>query len=261
MIFDVLTLLPEVFAPYLQASVLGRAMEAGLLAVNVVNIRDHAEGRHRVCDDYPYGGGQGMLMKPEPVAAALDAVRQPGEAVWLLTPQGERFDDAMARALAREPRVLLLCARYEGLDDRVRQLYAPREVSVGDYVLTGGELAALCVIDAAARFLPGVLGNEASPERDTFGDGLLEAPQYTRPREFRGLAVPPVLLDGHHEEIRRWRRLQSLLLTRSRRPDLFAKLALTEEDRALLAAADAQAPADAEADAEADADADKPKSE
>jgi len=243
MIFDVLTLLPEVFPPYLDASILGRARAAGLLAVNVVNIRDHAEGKHRVCDDYPYGGGQGMLMKPEPVAAALAAVRAPGEPVLLLSPQGDRFDDAMARDLARAPRLLLLCARYEGLDERVRTLHVTREISVGDYVLTGGELAALVVIDAVARFLPGVLGNEASPAGDTFADGLLEGPQYTRPRSFGGLEVPQVLLEGNHEDIRRWRRTQALVRTRARRPDLFAKLALTDEDRALLAAADAEDPA------------------
>jgi len=243
MIFDVLTLLPEVFPPYLDASILGRARAAGLLAVNVVNIRDHAEGKHRVCDDYPYGGGQGMLMKPEPVAAALAAVRAPGEPVLLLSPQGDRFDDAMARELARAPRLLLLCARYEGLDERVRTLHVTREISVGDYVLTGGELAALVVIDAVARFLPGVLGNEASPAGDTFADGLLEGPQYTRPRSFGGLEVPQVLLEGNHEDIRRWRRTQALVRTRARRPDLFAKLALTDEDRALLAAADAEDPA------------------
>ncbi len=237
MIFDVLTLIPEVFPPYLQASVLGRAIEAGLLQVNVVNIRDHAAGRHKVCDDYPYGGGQGMLMKPEPVAAAIEAVRQPGEPVILLTPKGEPFSDAIARDLARAPRLLLLCARYEGLDDRVRRLHVTREISIGDYVLTGGELAALVVIDAVARFVPGVLGNEASSEGDTFGGGVLEAPQYTRPRVFGGLEVPQVLLDGHHEEIRKWRRTQSLLETRARRPDLFARLALSDEDRALLAAA------------------------
>jgi len=240
MIFDVVTLLPEVFPAYLEASILGRAAARGLLRVNLHALRSYADPPHHVTDDTPYGGGSGMVMKVEPIARAVAAVRALAAAegdepkVVLLSPQGEAFSDRLARELAAERRLLLLCGRYEGVDERVRELCVDREISIGDYILTGGELAALALIDAVSRFLPGVLGNEDSPQDESFAGGLLEHPQYTRPREFGSLSVPEVLLGGHHEEIRRWRRREALRRTRARRPDLLAGLPLSEEDRALL---------------------------
>lgn len=233
---DVVTVVPEFFASPLQASILGRAREAGLVDVCVYNLRDYTTDRHHVVDDYPYGGGGGMVFKPEPLFAAVEALQ--GEAppglVILLTPQGETLTQALVRELAQVPRLILLCGHYEGVDERVRQSLAQREVSLGDFVLTGGEPAALVVIDAVARLLPGVLGDEAAPEKDSFAEGLLEYPHYTRPAEFRGQRVPEVLLSGHHELIRRWRRQESLRRTRRRRPDLLATAALTAEDQRLL---------------------------
>lgn len=238
---EILTLFPRMCEGYLAESILGKAREAGLLQVRVIDIRDHAEGRHRVTDDAPYGGGAGMVMKPEPITAAIEAARArlPGAVVVLTSPRGRRFDQALARRFADEGRLVLVCGRYEGVDERVMSS-VDMEVSVGDFVLTGGELAALCVVDAAARLVPGVLGNEASAGAESFagGEALLEHPHYTRPPEFRGMRVPEVLLSGDHRRIERWRRRESLRATRDRRPELFARLHLPESDARLIDAGD-----------------------
>ncbi len=235
--FDVVTIFPEYFTSPLQCSILGRAVEAGLVTVYIHNLRDFAPDRHRVVDDYPYGGGGGMVLKPEPLFAAHQALsaEPPAPYVVLLSPQGRVFTQKVAEELAERPRVLLLCGHYEGVDERVREALADEEISVGDYVLTGGEPAALVIIDAVTRLLPGVLGDEQAPAKDSFAEGLLEYPHYTRPAEWRGRRVPEVLLSGHHEQIRRWRRKESLRRTQQRRPDLLAKATLTREDHELLA--------------------------
>lgn len=209
------------FAPYLAASILGRARAAGLLDVVVHDIRDWAEGRHRQVDDAPFGGGQGMVLKPEPLVAAIEAM-EPGDdvPVVLMSPQGAPFRQATAHRYASLDRLVLVCGRYEGVDERVREGWIDEELSLGDFILTGGELPALAVIDATARLLPGVLGNEASHADESFEAGLLEYPQYTRPREFRGMDVPDVLLSGDHGRIARWRAEQAMERTRRRRPDL-----------------------------------------
>ena len=238
--FDVLTLFPEMFGGPLQASLLGRAVEAGVIQVHVHNIRDYAEDRHQVVDDYTYGGGPGMLMKAEPLFKAVEGVTaldSPEGRVILLTPQGRLLDHGVAVELAREPRLILVCGHYEGVDERVREHLVDDEISIGDYVLSGGELPAMVVIEAVARRLPGVLGSETSLAEESHAQGLLEYPQYTRPAEFRGWTVPEVLLSGHHAQIAEWRRRQSVLRTARRRPDLLARAALSEEERRLAASA------------------------
>ncbi len=238
---EILTLFPRMCTAYLAESILGKALSSGLLVVAVRDIRDHATGKHRVCDDAPYGGGAGMVMKPEPVMEAIDAARArlPGALVLLTSPRGVRLDQALARRIAEHGRAVITCGRYEGVDERVRSV-VDLEVSLGDFVLTGGELAALAIVDAAARYVPGVLGNESSAGAESFSgvDGLLEHPHYTRPPTYRGMQVPEVLLSGDHRRIERWRRRESLRATRERRPDLFARLALTEEDLRLIDAGD-----------------------
>jgi tRNA (guanine37-N1)-methyltransferase len=239
----VLTLFPRMVAVPLAESILGKAQEKGLLRARVVDIRDYAEGKHRVTDDVPYGGGAGMVMKPEPLVAAIEAARSElaGAHVVLLTPQGVRFDQRKAEEMARRGKLVLVCGRYEGVDERVRA-FVDEEISLGDFVLTGGEVAALAVVDAVARLVPGVLGNEESPRSDSFGgDMLLEGPQYTRPPEFRGRRVPDVLLSGDHARIARWRRKEALVRTRERRPDLFERARLSDEDRTLLSDVEKQA--------------------
>jgi tRNA (guanine37-N1)-methyltransferase len=240
---EILTLFPRMCAGYLGESILGKAQEAGHLAVAVQDIREHAEGRHRVCDDAPYGGGAGMVMKPEPLTLAIEAARArlPGALTVLMSPRGARLDQAMALRLAEQGRLILVCGRYEGVDERVLK-EVDLEVSVGDFVLTGGELAALCVVDAAARLIPGVLGNEASAGAESFAGvgGLLEHPHYTRPPVFRGMQVPEVLLSGDHRRIERWRRREALRVTQGRRPDLLEGAGLTEADQRLLDAGDDQ---------------------
>jgi tRNA (guanine37-N1)-methyltransferase len=236
---DVLTIFPGMFAPVLEESILKRAQEAGLITITVHDLRRFTTDRHHTTDDSPFGGGVGMVMKPEPFFRGVAELRCPPEAgcaeeIIILDPQGERFDQAKARALAARSHLILLCGRYEGVDERVRRHLATSALSIGDYVLTGGELPAMVVIDAVSRLLPGVLGAEEGAETDTFSEGLLEYPQYTRPAEFEGLPVPEVLLSGHHEQIRRWRRKEALRRTRARRPDLLAGAPLTDEDRALL---------------------------
>jgi len=238
---DILTLFPALCEAYLAGSILGKAREAGLVDVAVHDVRAHAAGKHKVADDAPYGGGAGMVMKPEPLTEAILAARarRPGAWVVLTSPRGARLDQAMARDLARHGKLILVCGRYEGVDERVMAV-VDREVSVGDFVLTGGELAALCVVDAAARLVPGVLGNEDSAGAESFAGGvpLLEHPHYTRPPEYRGMKVPDVLLSGDHRRIERWRRREALRATRDRRPDLFERTRLDEEDLRLIEAGD-----------------------
>jgi tRNA (guanine37-N1)-methyltransferase len=222
---DILTLFPGIFSGPLDHSILARAREAGLLAVGVHDLRDYAEGKHRVTDEPPFGGGGGMVMKPEPIFAGVEAIRTrfgPGKAV-LLSPQGELLTHRLARRLAGEEHLILICGRYEGVDQRVADHLADFEISIGDYVLTGGELPSLVLVDAVARFVPGVIGGPLAPDRDSFEEGILEGPQYTRPREFRGLTVPDVLLSGNHAAIEKWRREEGTRRTLARRPDLGKK--------------------------------------
>jgi tRNA (guanine37-N1)-methyltransferase len=235
--FDILTLFPGLFAGAFQESIIKRAREAGLVTIDLHNIRDHATGRHKVTDDTPYGGGGGMIMKPEPIFAAVEAVLGKGAGtvpVILLTPKGRPFSQEMARELSRLPRVLLICGRYEGVDERVHQHLVSDEISIGDYVLSGGEIPAMVVVDAITRLIPGVLGDPSATFEDSHAEGLLEYPHYTRPPVFRDQAVPDVLLSGHHAEITRWRREQALRRTWERRPDLLRLARLTEEDQAYL---------------------------
>jgi len=234
---DVVTIFPEIFGGPLDCSIIKRVRDSGLLDVRVHNLRHFTTDKHHVVDDYPFGGGAGMLMKPEPWFAAVESIRddaEPPSHTVFLTPQGAVLTQAKARELAQRPALLLLCGRYEGVDERVREALVDEELSVGDYVLTGGELPALVLIDAVARLLPGAVGNEDSVADESFSEGLIEYPQYTRPRSFRGLEVPEVLLGGHHEQIRKWRRKQALLRTRERRPELFEHVTLSEEDVELL---------------------------
>jgi len=237
--FEVLTLFPGILTGPLNESILKRAREKGLLDVTLRNIRDFAEDRHRKADDSPYGGGAGMVMKPEPIFKAFAAMRaeHPGAEFHtvLLSPQGATLTQARAEALATERRrIVLLCGHYEAVDERVIDALVDEELSIGDYVLTGGELAALVVIDAAVRLLPGVLGDEESAYRDSFGDGLLDHPHYTRPAEYEGRKVPEVLLSGNHAEIEAWRRREALKATLRKRPELLATAELTEEDIQVL---------------------------
>lgn len=256
---DVLTVLPEIHVSPLQASILGRARAEGLLDVRVHDIRDWTTDRHRITDDAPYGGGGGMVMKAEPVVRAARGVRAmlteslgaAASEVPLIhmSPQGERFSASLAEELARLPGIILLCGCYEGIDERAVEMVVDREISIGDYVLTSGDLAALVVINAVARHVPGVVGNSASVENDSFADGLLDYPHYTRPEVFEGRAVPPVLLGGHHAKLTEWRRRESLRRTLLRRPDLLAHARLNAKDRKVLAELEAEARALAEAPA------------
>jgi tRNA (guanine37-N1)-methyltransferase len=229
---DVVTLFPELFDAPIHVSVIGRALERGIVEVAVHDLRQHGLGRHRSVDDYPYGGGAGMVLRPEPLSTAIEPLRSAGAHVVLLDPAGERLTDALARELATRRHLALVCGRYEGLDERARGL-ADREVSIGDYVLTGGELPALVLLDAVVRLVPGVI-DEASSASDSFAAGLLEHPQYTRPDTFRGQDVPEVLRSGNHAEVDRWRRREALRRTLERRPDLLDAAPLTDEDRATL---------------------------
>lgn len=235
--YDVLTIFPEMFPSYLNRGMLGRAVKHRLLDIRLVNIRDFARGIHKITDDRPYGGGEGMIMKPGPISRALECVERVGgrSMVILLSPQGEAFNQEMAWELSRWDQLIMVCGRYEGVDERVRSSLVDREMSIGDYVLTGGELGALVIMDAVTRLIPGVLGDERSCLEDSFENGLLKYPQYTRPRVFRGEEVPSVLLSGDHEKIRLWRRTESLRRTLSRRPDLLKKARLTREDEVILA--------------------------
>ena len=234
--FEVFTLLPEVFPPYLESSIIKRARQNGLLTVNVHNIRDYTHDKHHMTDDTPYGGGGGMVMKPEPVFEAVESILEPKPAcpVILLTPQGRVFSQAIADELSRHEKIALLCGRYEGIDERIREHLVTDEISIGDYVLTGGELPALILIDAVSRLIPGVLGDPDGAIDDSHATGLLEYPHYTRPPDFRGWNVPEILLSGDHGKVDQWRREQSLLRTLARRPDLLEKAKLTDKDRKFL---------------------------
>lgn len=233
---DILTLFPEMFAGPLQASMIGKARDSGLLTVDIWNIRDYALDKHAITDDSPYGGGAGMVLKVDVLVRAIEAVRGDKSApVVYLTPQGEQFNQRIAAELAELPAMILLCGHYEEIDERVRQKWVDRELSIGDYVLTGGELPAMVVVDAVARLLPGVLGDSSSFEQDSFQDGLLDHPHYTRPAVFRGLDVPDVLLSGHHRLIRRWRLKEALRRTLLRRADLLEHRKLSKEERLILA--------------------------
>ena len=234
--FDIFSLLPEVFAPYLQASILEKAASRGLIEVLVHNIRDYTHDKHHITDDTPYGGGGGMVMKAEPMFEAVETVlgAPPLCPVILLTPQGRVFNQRIATELSAYPRIALLCGRYEGIDERIRQHLITDQISIGDYVLTGGELPAMILVDAISRLLPGVLGDPDGAADDSHASGLLEYPHYTRPPEFRGEAVPAVLLSGDHAKIAKWRREQSLLRTLQQRPDLLANAPLTAADKKFL---------------------------
>ncbi len=230
--FDLLTLFPGMFESPLRESIIERACRRGQIEISVYNIRDFAQGRHRVVDDTPYGGGGGMVMKPGPIVRAIESIKKPypSARVILMTPQGALLDHGQVCRLAQYPHLVLVCGRYEGVDERVRFGFIDEEISIGDYVLTGGELAAMVIIDAVSRQIEGVLGNVEAAQDDSFSGGLLEYPQYTKPRSFRGLEVPEILISGNHQEIRRWRRKESIRKTWLRRPDLLKRMELSAED-------------------------------
>jgi tRNA (guanine37-N1)-methyltransferase len=232
---DILCLFPEVFASPLNQSIINRAREQGLVNIVVHDIRDHTHDKHHTVDDYPYGGGPGMVLKPEPIFEAVEMIKQQldvnGTPIILLSPQGRLFSQSVARELALRPHLMLICGHYEGLDERVCEYLATDEISIGDYVLSGGEVAALVVVDAVVRLIPGVLGSQDSARSDSHSNGLLEYPQYTRPQVYRDWSVPSVLLSGNHGEIAQWRRRQAILRTAKRRPDLLEKGNLCDEER------------------------------
>jgi tRNA (guanine37-N1)-methyltransferase len=231
--FDVLSIFPEMLVSPLSFSLLKKAQEKGLLEVSLHDIRDWAEDKHKMTDDAPYGSGCGMVMKVEPVERALKVIKNPkmNSLVVLMTPQGETLNQQIAKELAKKEQVIIICGRYEGVDERIREHLTDREISIGDYILTGGELSALVLIDAVSRFIPGVLGNSESALSESFSQGFLEYPQYTRPAEYEGWKVPEVLVSGNHAEIERWRRYESLKRTYKRRPDLLEKIELSEVDK------------------------------
>lgn len=235
--FDILTLFPEMFDGFLRTSILKRAREKKLIETRLVNFRDYATDKHRMVDDAPYGGGDGMVLKPEPIFRAVKSLLAESDSspeVILLTPQGETYTQQMAKELANASHLILICGHYAGFDERIREHLATREISIGDYILTGGELPAMVLIDSISRHIPGVLGNQLSSEQDSFANGLLEYPQYTRPAEYCGYRVPKVLLSGNHQRIAEWRRRESLRRTWQRRPDLLKSASLTDEDRRFL---------------------------
>ncbi|HDL89584.1 MAG TPA: tRNA (guanosine(37)-N1)-methyltransferase TrmD [Thermodesulforhabdus norvegica] len=235
MIIDILTIFPSFFNTPLKESLLGKAIEKRIISIRVHDIRQYATDKHKTVDDRPYGGGAGMVMKVEPIVRAIEALQKLPPKGWilLLSPQGNIFTQKKARQLSSLPRLILICGRYEGIDDRISN-FIDEEVSIGDYVLSGGEVAALVLIDAVARLIPGVVGNVESVISESFERCLLEYPQFTRPRDFRGYKVPEILISGNHEAIRRWRIKQSILRTKKRRPDLFSKAVLTDEEKAIL---------------------------
>ncbi len=233
--FDIITIFPEMFAGFMEVGLIRRARKKTLFEVYVHNLRDYARGKHRQVDDRPFGGDEGMVFKPEPVFAAVEALREsPQTPVYLLSPQGRRLSPALAAELAVQPQVVLICGRYEGVDERVVQHLVRDEISIGDYVLSGGELAAMVVVDTVSRFVPGVVGKSESVARESFSQGLLDFPQYTRPRDFRGMKVPPVLISGDHRTIAQWRRRKALEKTEAKRPDLLEQAVLTADDRRSL---------------------------
>jgi tRNA (guanine37-N1)-methyltransferase len=234
--FDILSIFPEMFPFLIDYGIVGRAVERRKLEINVVNIRDFAEGPHLMTDDRPFGGGDGMVMKPEPIFRTLESIPtvKGKRAVVLLTPQGQLFNQSIAQSLSTLQQIILICGRYEGVDERVRYRYVDMEISIGDYILTGGELPAMIIVEAVSRLIPGILGGERSHLEESFEDCLLEYPQYTRPRIFKGDEVPSVLLSGDHKKIRLWRRAQSLKRTLEKRPDLLERANLSEIDKSLL---------------------------
>ena len=234
--FDILTLFPDMFGGPFGESIIRRGQDKGLIQIGLHQIRDYTVDRHRTVDDAPYGGGAGMLMKPEPLSAAIESAKKlnTDATVLLTTPQGRPLTQKLAQELSLKPGLIIICGRYEGVDERIHQHYVDQEISIGDYVLSGGELAAMVLVDSVTRLIPGVLGSDESASTDSFGDGLLEYPQYTRPPEFNGLPVPAPLLSGNHAEIIRWRREQSLKRTAERRPDLLTQAVLTDNDRLFL---------------------------
>jgi tRNA (guanine37-N1)-methyltransferase len=234
---DILTLFPEMFAGPFDTSILKRARENNLLDINLINIRDFSQNKHRAVDDTPFGGGAGMVMQVEPIFKAMEFLEQQQKGlgrVVMMCPQGQPFSQELAKDLATADRLVLLCGHYEGFDERVREKLVTDEISIGDYVLTGGELPAMVVVDAVARMIPGVLGEMASAEEDSFYSGLLEHPHYTKPRVYQGMEVPEILLSGHHKNIEKWRRRQSLIRTLERRPELLENVELTKEDKRVL---------------------------
>jgi len=234
--FDILSIFPEMFTFLIDYGIVGRAVERGKLKINVVNIRDFGEGPHLMTDDRPFGGGDGMVMKSEPIFRTLESIpKLKGKRkVVLLTPQGQLFDQSIALSLSKLQQIILVCGRYEGVDERVRSRYVDMEISIGDYILTGGELPAMIIVEAVSRLIPGILGGDRSHLEESFEDCLLEYPQYTRPRVFKGDEVPPVLLSGDHKKIRLWRRAQSIKRTLEKRPDLLERANLSEIDKSLL---------------------------
>lgn len=232
---NIVTIFPEMFLSPFNESIIKRAIEKGLAKIIVHNLRDFTCDKHKVTDDYPYGGGAGMVMKPEPLAEAIEKINEKSPSrVMLMTPQGKPFTQQKARELSQEKRVTILCGRYEGVDERIREHFVDDEVSIGDYILTGGEIPAMVLVDAVVRLIPGALGDAASTAEDSFSSHLLEYPHYTRPADFRGYKVPEVLLSGDHERIRRWRRKEALKRTLERRPDLLEGVELSDEDREIL---------------------------
>jgi tRNA (guanine37-N1)-methyltransferase len=233
---DILTLFPAMFEGPFRESIIRRAADEGLIDIRLHDIRDYATDRHRTADDYPYGGGAGMVMKVEPLAACIEAVRteRRDARVILTTPRGKPFEQAKAGELAGKEALLIICGHYEGVDERVRELFVDEEISLGDFILTGGELAAMVIVDAVTRLIPGALGSDESAAFDSFADGLLEYPHYTRPADFRGFRVPEVLLSGNHREIARWRRMEALRRTMAVRPDLLETARLSEKDKEFL---------------------------
>ncbi len=234
--FNILTLFPGMFSGPFDESIIRRAREKLLIDISLHNIRDWATDKHQTADDAPYGGGAGMVMKADPLASCIESVKScnPASTVVLTSPQGRRLTQSVARELAQRSGLIIICGRYEGIDERIRSLYAEDDISLGDFVLSGGEIAAMALVDTVTRLIPGVLGSNESAETDSFGDGLLEYPHYTRPPEFNGLTVPDTLLSGNHELIRKWRRKESLRKTWSLRPDLLSQVELTREDRKML---------------------------
>lgn len=233
MIIDILTLFPEMFQVF-NESIIGRAIKNGLITINTHNIRDFSIDRHKKVDDYPYGGGAGMLMTPQPIVSAIENVKKQNQGkVIFLGPRGRTFSQEKAKELSKKKELIFLCGHYEGIDERIYK-YIDEEISLGDFVITGGEMACIPIVDSICRLIPGVLSSSESFTEESFYNGLLEYPQYTRPECFQGEAVPDVLLSGHHENIRKWRRKQSLILTREKRPDLFKKINLSKEDKELL---------------------------
>lgn len=231
---DILTLFPTMLEEVFSYSIIGRAVKNKLIELNYINIRDFSEDKHKRVDDYPFGGGPGMVMKPEPIYKAIESVKKTNSRIIYLTPKGKVYNQSLAKELSKEQHLVLLCGHYEGIDNRIVENYIDDEISIGDYVLTGGEISAMVVVDSVARLIPGVLSSEESFEEESHYNGLLEYPQYTRPRVFRGHKVPEVLLSGNHKKIEEWRMYQSLKLTYLRRPDLIDKIELSEDQRNIL---------------------------